>query len=520
MLNAYKYGDVLITLGTGKMTTSEEEDTGLAGEHDYAIIDMKETEKGDRLFLIKNPWSEGNVWKSRPEPSYTSTQGDDAAESTKLSKDLMPGTFWMNMNNIFQNFHSIYLNWNPGLFSYRQDFHFQWDLQKRRSALNSFERNPQYVVHSNDGGTVWLLLSRHFQDSLTKTFGVSSAGFISLYAFNQDGHRVLLSDGAIARTPYVDALNTLLKLQFPAKSAYTIVVSEQDLSASNYTFSLSAFSLKPLKIEEAVNKHSYSSTYQGSWTLSNCGGNANSQAYYTNPQLSVSLSMQSDLLLLLTADEDFSVHVKLVWAGGKRVNHITNRDIVCDSGDYRRGSAVAKTSDLQAGVYTAICSTFEQGQRGNFSLCVYSSASCLLRSIPVDEAGRLLTKVPRATFPPGTERLLAPLQVCRITRLRATVRGPATPGLICNSPMRIALEHGQGPYKEALAISGDAEFVESPVEVRTEDVDIASSMCQDRGIWLVLERLGGPCLHASEAVDIEILSDNPVEVGLWGKEME
>ena len=520
VFNAHSYGDVLITVGTGKLTTREEEGTGLVAEHDYAIIDMKETKSNVRSFLVKNSWSEENAWKHHRDSSCSSAQGRDVFDITILSKDLTPGTFWMSMDNIFQNFESIYLNWNPGLFSYRQDFHFQWDLTKQRSTLGSLEANPQYVVHSDHEGTAWILLSRHFQDTLLNSTEGSVAGFISLYAFNRDGHRVFLSDGALAQSPYVDAPNTLLKLQLSARSSYTVVVSEQDLLLSNHTFSLSIFSLKPLMFKEAVNKNTCLLTYQGSWASSSCGGNANSPAYYTNPQLSLTLSAQSNLSILLAAEEDFSVHIKLVWAGGKRVNSITNRDIICDSGDYRRGSAVTEISDLQAGIYTLICSTFEQGQCGKFSLRVYSSANCLLRPIPSDEAGRLVTKVPQAVFNLGLERLLAPIQVNRITRLRAVVKGSATPATTHSSPLRIALEYGQGPYKETLAVSGNAEFKENLMEVRIEDVDIASAMCQNKGVWLVLERLGGPCLQAVEAIEIVILSDSPVGIGPWGKEME
>ncbi len=53
---------MLITVGTGKLSQCEEQGLGLAGEHDYAILDLKE-QGGQQLLLVKNPWSEGTAWR-------------------------------------------------------------------------------------------------------------------------------------------------------------------------------------------------------------------------------------------------------------------------------------------------------------------------------------------------------------------------------------------------------------------------------------------------------------------------
>jgi calpain-7 len=247
--NAFKYGDVLITLGTGKLTSNEEEGLGLAGEHDYAVIDMKELD-GQQLFLVKNPWSKGTVWKG-----HIYHHGNTTVENTKGLHDLSltgipmtskvgteplaPGTFWMGLNDIFQSFESMYLNWNPGLFSHREDIHFRWNLADSSSPEGSFVSNPQYEVRSRVGGTVWVLLSRHFTSRIDKVdkdlnlsvngSTVEIGGFVSLYAFDSNGQRVFSSDESVAHGPYVDSPNTLLKLELPARRAHIIVVSGQDL---------------------------------------------------------------------------------------------------------------------------------------------------------------------------------------------------------------------------------------------------------------------------------------------------
>ena len=500
----------------------EENFIGLAGEHDYAVIDMKELE-GRRLFLVKNPWTEGATWKGYPGRALDVEHGTrETVPSSEKTELLAPGTFWMDLNDILQNFETVYLNWNPGLFSYREDIHFTWDLRTTRSREGSFDRNPQYVIRSTKGGTVWLLLMKHIQDMRTVSVQVLSGhgeeiGFLSLYAYNIDGYRVFLTDNSLIRSPYVDAPNSLLRLEMPGNSVYTIVVSEQALPDLSYNFTLSAFSINPFTISQAEEKYSHSTSWEAAWTFSTAGGNASSPSYHTNPQFSLTLPRASDLALLLESDNsDFAVHVKLLWAGGKRVTNIASRDIVSDSGEYRRGSCLIDTHDVQAGSYTVICSTFEQGQLGRFSLHVRSMCECSVKALPLEEAGRLVTSIPPASFTNGIDRLFVPLQVSRVTRLRLHARALQS-HKSSTSPLRLALEYSHGPNKKILATSGNGDFSYSLTGLRTEEVDLFPSMCEGHGVWVVVERIGGSYVSAIEQAQVEILSDHAVQVGAWGR---
>ena len=533
IFNGFKYGDVLITTGTGKLARVEEEGLGLAGEHDYAVVDMHEI-GGRRLFLIKNPWLEGTTWKGRlagndlyeeTESGTDVTLASDTEDTLSISNSRMPGTFWMDLNNVFQSFESIYLNWNPGLFSYRQDIHFTWDLSVSRSSAGCFWQNPQYAVKSSIGGTAWILLGKHFKDDgLEMADALNGSpepkdfepGFISLYAFDNGGKVVYLSDGALIRGPYVDSPNTLLRIELPPGSAYTIVVSQQALSHSSHNFSLSVLSLSPLDLAPAPDKYEHCTTYAGAWTFSSSGGNASCSAYQTNPQCSLQLTKSSDVALLLeTSSEGFSVHVKLIWAHGNRATSVTTRDIVGDSGEYRRGCALAELRGVDAGTYTIICSTFEPGQLGKFALRVSTTATCIVKPLPIEEAGRLVTRPALATFSPGTDRLLAPLTTRRITRCRMLARHRSTQPS-ARSPLKLALEHGQGPNKQVLAVSGGDDFSSDHTGVRTQDIDVLPRMCDEGELWVVLERMGGSGLLNDESVQTELLSDFPVEIGAWG----
>lgn len=525
VFTAFNYGDVLVTLGTGKLTQLEEQNLGLIGEHDYAVIDMRES-KGRRLFLVKNPWSEGTTWKGgiadrplEPEPG-----SDDPSNQMCLA----PGTFWMDFNDIFQSFESIYLNWNPNLFSFREDVHFTWDLALSIGVSGSFRRNPQFEVRSPEGGTAWLLLSRHFMNVKQNSHGcytepwlksAANYGFISLYAFDNDGKRAVLSDGAFVRGVYVDSPNTLIKLELSASKGYTIVVSEQALPALSHNFTLSTFSLESLSIEKAREKYNHRKSRFDAWTLTSSGGNASSIYYHMNPQFNIKVSTTSDVSLLLEAFDNFPVHVKLLWGSGKAVASITTRDIVGDSGEYRKGCALAEICDVQAGAYTIICSTFEQGQQGKFSLHVDTSSSCTVERIPAAEAGLLTLRIPTAYFSLGVDRLLAPLISRRITRvslLACRSQSRPTPRIESGSLLKLAVEHGQGPSKQVLAVSGDDEFLDCKSGIQTKEVDIHPSMCEHRGLWVVIQRLELLGLQHEEEVDLEILSDGPIEVEAWG----
>ncbi|KAL2048458.1 hypothetical protein N7G274_000370 [Stereocaulon virgatum] len=530
IFNAFNYGDVLITIGTGALSQNEEEGLGLAGEHDYAIIDLKEQE-GQQLFLVKNPWSRGTVWKGHIYREDTMTNNIKTLADLRImleTEPLSPGTFWMSLNDVFQNFESMYLNWNPSLFRYREDHHFNWDLKEASSPEGTFISNPQYEIRSGTGGTVWVLLTKHFtsvdntSDEVSEVTTLKKSpvqGYISLYAYDNDGQRVILNDGPTICGKYVDSPNSLLKLDISPKQAYTVVVSEQALPRSNHSFTLCAYSLAGLSISQAREKYTHCNVQHGAWTLATAGGNASSQSYHCNPQYSIQLESASDIALLLESlSKDFAIHVRLVWAGGKQIHSITTRDIVGDSGEYRERYAFAEIRKGPAGIYTIVCSAVEPGQLGAFTLRIRSMSACVVARVVVDNAGRFVTEARPAEFTPGNDRLLARLTCHRLNRISMTARPyveNSRSERSLQSPLKIGLEYGRGPSKQILAVSGNDEYLDGSAGIRTTDVDIQPEMCQGRGVWVVIERLGSFGPQKSEYVGVELLSDAPIELSDW-----
>lgn len=587
MKNAFEYGDVVVTLGTGRLSRQEEETLGLAGEHDYAVMDIKVQDNGERRMLLKNPWCDGLVWKgfgstatvdaeAYPPPSPTlsrpSRKSNSRASSPSPYAD-MTGTFWISLEDVVQNFESLYLNWNPALFTDRQDHHFTWTLPSR-AMQPSFAHNPQYAFTSPTSGAVWILLSRHFHDgelpiarnraagqtSATSLAEVSnSLGFMSVYLFDRaGGHCVQLPDRPAHQSPFVDSPQTLMRFEAQANTPYTVVVAQEGLPLPEYSFTLSFFSRAPLTVDKATPPLKEYSELEGSWTRRTAGGNARTVSFFHNPQYALVVPRPTPISLLLATDaDDTPVHVDLVWAGGQRVTALAVRDIVCSSGEYRRGCALAEVRPpraVDAGTYTVVVSTFEPGQLAGFALRVGSDAPVRLRPVPSDAAGRLRAELGPVVFREGEpERRRARLAIARLSRAGVVARsgsldggpvasaaaaaatstatatatttaallgtgggsasGTASPISIPCS-VRVSLVYGSGPHARVVAVTGDGEFADASMGLRTGDVDLDPDVARAMGgLWLVVEQMGAH--REGQGIQVDVLSDSGVGVGAW-----
>ncbi|KAK3702819.1 cysteine protease [Vermiconidia calcicola] len=563
--NAFNYGDVLITMGTGKMSCRTERELGLAGEHDYAVLDLKVVD-GQRLFLIKNPWCEGTSWKGKlkgGQPSLNNGDGQSAEfdaplidlantdEPVQNSRDLMnaddqlsPGTFWMDIDNVIQYFESIYLNWNPGLFTSRQDMHFAWDLSppdtrvsRTRGRFASLSRHPQFTVTMEKGGILWILLWRHFQNAVpadatveeieADRYGIELSGHVSLNAFSSGGHRVLLLDSAVEKGWFVDSPQTLLKLECKPGETHTLVPAEQELPAIRHTFTISAFSNSKTVLAEASARYQHATTCSGSWVKGTAGGNAHSPTYSRNPQFSIAVPYSTSISLLLESmTDELNVHFKLVHSKGQRIHAIRNRDIVFDSKDYRRGCCTAECAQLEVGQYTIICSTFEPQQLGDFTLLVESNQPVQVVALPREGAGRVRLELSAIAFKQGQSKIAAPLVPRRLAKLYAIARYLDVRGSSDflerstssnRSLIRMSIELGRGPERRILMASNGGEYSDSAGGIRTEDLDLQPDMRCFGEIWIVLDRLYVSAEGREERLSVELYVDQPdaVSCGVW-----
>lgn len=242
----------MITLGTGKISSKAEHEIGLASEHDYAVLDLRE-EQGQKLLLIKNPWCEGSTWRgghsTRPpaDGPQSSIFEEDAVpvprDLLNAESKLSPGTFWMDIHSVEQHFATMYLNWNPGLFTHRQDIHFNWELAAAQRSC-SLINNPQFSFATLNSHEAWIVMSRHFQDDRKEhELTVDGRlGFISLSVYDSGGVRKVLKEAVLEKTPFVDSFHTLLRMSdLQRAKQYTAVVEQDGLCGPSHSFTVSVF---------------------------------------------------------------------------------------------------------------------------------------------------------------------------------------------------------------------------------------------------------------------------------------
>lgn len=521
-------GDVLITLGTGKLTEQAEIDSGLAGEHDYAVLDLKE-EMGRRVLLIKNPWLNATAYKD-----HRLVGSPEMPSSASSDSDLAPGCFWMELGDVMQHFESMYLNWNPNFFDHRRDIHFIWNLSEGHNPVGSIMDSPQFCLGVPEGGAVWLLLQKHFDDASEASPGkINKDGVLGLYAFEGSGERVHRSKGATDSTPFVDSPQILLRLDAAPGAKYTVAPAEEDLLLKRYTFTLSVFSIADFTLDHAQSAYKHKTVDPAAWTQATAGGNSSSERYSQNPQYSLTLSSDSAISIALQSmKKNVSLNFRLVHGRGERVYTVSSKDIVMDSRDYRKGIAHAKVANVMAGTYTIICSTFEAGQLADFTLSVETNVDHQIKAIPKEGAGQIRHKLAALSFASGVRIVAAPMQPNRMARLsfrarhtssfasdspRSSEAGGEAPAK--RSPARLTVEVGRGGDRTILIASGNGSFNDATKEMRTDVFDINANMTKRQDMWLVVERLMGFAggSEAEERIKVDMYADAPnaVQIGVW-----
>ncbi|KAG6193932.1 hypothetical protein E4U27_000014 [Claviceps purpurea] len=530
---AYQSQDVIITMGTGRITTDEEQFMGLVGEHDYAVEAMDST-GGVKRLLVKNPWCEGptmaTIGESVPSQSFSSSSPRNTTTDPDWLKQEGSGNrLWLSIEDVVQHFAFMYLNWNPSLFTHRRDHHFSWTIP-RDVYKTSLSQNPQFSVTEPKGGTMWIVIHRHFIDAeleIARSDQDSTAGaahrlgYMSISVFENNGLKVHTRDRELYSGPYVDSPLTLARLDTEPGQFYTIVIDQQELPLPQYSFTMSLFANSPPSVSEAREAMSCISEHDGAWTRRTAGGHSSCATFLNNPQYSLSVTRGGPVSILLSADSNtIHVHVDVVWAKGERVAVLRVKDVVASSGEYRRGCAEVNIPVLEPGVYTVVCSTFDAGQLADFVLRVASMTPVRVAPVPADEAGRFVTDLPEFLLAEGDMRLRASLHTSWLARASVTVQTANIPVVgttrmrpSSSSMVRLSIVLGWGSEQVVLAVSGEAEFQDPSIAIRTPYFDMEPDRIQKLGLWIVMESVG--CNSPRLAMKGNVLSDSQVRLGAW-----
>ena len=137
------------------------------------IVDILDRPGGRRVLQVRNPWSKGGI----PHTAFSLGELHDSISevSTDLHDDPSKGTFWIDYTTLTQLFKTLYLNWNPQLFSHVRRKHFQFTPTGSDFDIGL---NGQYTLTTDGSGEIWILLERHY---LGKSEGWE--GYIGLAIF-------------------------------------------------------------------------------------------------------------------------------------------------------------------------------------------------------------------------------------------------------------------------------------------------------------------------------------------------
>ncbi|XKL65661.1 hypothetical protein PGB90_009081 [Kerria lacca] len=390
LLTRLHKGDVLVTVATRDLSSSDENKTGLVPTHAYAVLDVRKI-KNYRLLKLKNPWSHIR-WRG----NFSELDLVHWTDEIKTALDYDPhcaqafdnGIFWIDFDSIVRYFDVFYMNWNPELFTHTFCIHESWSAGMGPIKDNyNISENPQYCldVQNAKSGVVWILLSRHITE--LDDFK-NNREYITVVVYKNNGKKVYYPCDP---EPFIDGIRInsphyLCKIILTETSPryFTLVVSQYEKMNTIY-YTLRAYSTCPFTLNKFPNFYKYvEKITDGQWNSSTAGGCRNHLSTYdNNPIYQINLTSNHDdnyLLLDLKGPKQYQLGLEvtivkifdeMATAKFKRIS----------SGDYRPGFVVMEINEAQPGLYNIIPSTYHPYQEGPFILTVKSSSPITVSKI-------------------------------------------------------------------------------------------------------------------------------------------
>ena len=378
-------GDCLITAATGNMGDMVAERAGLVPTHAYAVLDIRKIQNL-KLLQLKNPWTHLR-WKGSYSELDTENWTPELQKALNFDRksaiQVDNGVFWIDWKSLLNFFDVLYINWNPKLFVNRYVLHSTWKSAEGpvRDAYNLGE-NPQYKlqvdVTSNQNPVVWILLSRHILD---RDDFANNKEFITVHVYKTSGQRVYYPDNCYIEGTKINSPHYLVKVN-PDKSTntFTLVISQYEkLNTIHYT--LKVFSSAEFKLSPVPNPYVCHKKVNGEWKGITAGGCPNyPETHKNNPvyfcELEESPSSKTlSVLVKVRGPRQYAVGFVMVSLSSSGRSPVLKKTV----DTYRTGFCVLELSDVPAGSYHIIPSTFRPQCEGPFILEVSSSSRLNLR---------------------------------------------------------------------------------------------------------------------------------------------
>uniref|UniRef100_K3X588 Calpain catalytic domain-containing protein n=1 Tax=Globisporangium ultimum (strain ATCC 200006 / CBS 805.95 / DAOM BR144) TaxID=431595 RepID=K3X588_GLOUD len=455
--SAFHYGDCIITMSTGDIEKEEAKHIGLVPMHVYAVLNVYEvvatsaedgSDRKQRLLQLKNPWRKMS-WKGpfskRDEACWQSAIGDELRayqrqfyRSDSRSGDVAgapvevddDGLFWIDFDSVKKYYESIYLNWNPALFPFKDVCHEHWSVElgpANDSITLGF--NPQYSLTFQRADqfslspttalstTVWVLLTRHVR-VVERDVDQASQQFLTLHVYHgKSGKRVFYSQNALWRGAYSNNPHTLVSLDVDLETdqepSFTLVASQYEKFAPlDYTisvFSTSQFTFQA--VPQILTTDLSSVEIQGEWDDLTAGGRPFFSSFMNNPQYHIQLTSPCRHVYVFLEEASFMrkdaasasapVNLRAALHTRERLCGLSSASSlrVLSSGEYRPGFCMIEMdADDLAGLadFVLVPSTFEPGSKSAFTLRVLSdppNAVMACRAIPPEGYGMELVDI-------------------------------------------------------------------------------------------------------------------------------
>jgi len=419
--SGFSQGGCLVSVGTNANNLDALENVGLVPFHDYAVIDIQEDSKGNRLVTLYNAWNVVEPQSASP-TQWTTQLGNALPQTTPLSRrPERVGTFTISWESLQMYFETVYLNWDPTTFQFQRLVHF---FHRPLPAFSlKFDHGPALEANHEE---VWILLTRHLDSQV-----IDNRRFASLQVFLDDQEQKPLAQQSydslthglppLTATSLSNSTHLLARFSLTdTRARYLINFSFHDdlepkpqtegSSTVSKSIGLSLQVLSPVAMsltDSSPVPLPFSKEVEGQWSPKTSGGNHALASYSNNPMWRITIeegtqgatrdeSARAKFKACLTTidpngglDTRKPVNIKLIRSGGDgRVYDVERRDVVADSGSYTLGRAQLHANGLLAGKYTIVPSTYQAGVIGLFKLQLESDMPLTrVESIPSEGAG-------------------------------------------------------------------------------------------------------------------------------------